>query len=625
MGKIKHLLFGIGSLAFILSMAYPGEPVWAQGQPLTFSAYGDIPYGSGEYPALQQHITDHNRYSPSAFIVHIGDMLSGSCDESKYADFANFMRGLAVPAYIVVGDNEYSDCDDPVAALALWKKYFLTFGESFCGAPYTEHQSVRSENIAFTMNGVLFVGINLVGGSVHDQNEWNTRMQQDADWISQQFQAKVSQVRAAVVFAQTGDRSAVTTFTTKFRAAGAAFAKPVLYIHGDLHSYKFDQPWPEKNLTRLEVPKGSAEPPLEVTINMNTVPAQGMGMYTVKRNPWSGGQPYNMPPCVNAGSDQTIASLSTSLQGQVTDDGDPTGSLNKIWSKVSGPGTVTFGNANTLTTTASFGAAGTYVLRLTANDGQLQKSDEMTIVAQSSGPTPPPPTVSSFNPNNSPIGSEVTIVGSQFINVTNVAFNGTNATSFTINSDTQILATVPNGATTGKISVTNSGGVGVSADDFNVTAPSQYTLIVSTLGSGSVASNPSGGTYNSGTLVTLTATPAAGFQFSGWSGDLTGATNPATLTMNANKTVTATFTAIPPTQYTLTVNTSGSGSVALNPPGGTYSSGTTVTLTATPAAGFQFSGWSGDLTGATNPATLTMNANKTVTATFTAIPPTQYT
>jgi uncharacterized repeat protein (TIGR02543 family) len=73
-------------------------------------------------------------------------------------------------------------------------------------------------------------------------------------------------------------------------------------------------------------------------------------------------------------------------------------------------------------------------------------------------------------------------------------------------------------------------------------------------------------------------------------------------------------------QHTLTVNTVGSGSVALNPPGGTYNVGTEVTLTATPDAGYQFSGWSGDLTGSTNPATITMDSHKNVTATFTAIP-----
>lgn len=142
----------------------------------------------------------------------------------------------------------------------------------------------------------------------------------------------------------------------------------------------------------------------------------------------------------------------------------------------------------------------------------------------------------------------------------------------------------------------------------------QYTLATNVIGSGSVT--PSNGVYNDGENVTLTATPAAGFQFAGWSGDLSGITNPATLTMNANKNVTATFTALPPSQYSLTVNTVGSGSVSLNPAGGVYDAGTTVTLTVTPANGFQFAGWSGDLSGATNPATVTMNANKNVTANF---------
>jgi uncharacterized repeat protein (TIGR02543 family) len=68
--------------------------------------------------------------------------------------------------------------------------------------------------------------------------------------------------------------------------------------------------------------------------------------------------------------------------------------------------------------------------------------------------------------------------------------------------------------------------------------------------------------------------------------------------------------------HSLSVDTVGSGRVALNPAGGTYAAGTVVTLIATPDSGFQFSGWSGDLTGATNPVTLTMNANKNITATF---------
>ena len=140
----------------------------------------------------------------------------------------------------------------------------------------------------------------------------------------------------------------------------------------------------------------------------------------------------------------------------------------------------------------------------------------------------------------------------------------------------------------------------------------QYTLTTNVVGSGNV--NPSSGSFDEGAMVTLTATPDAGFQFSSWSGDLSGSDNPATITMDANKNVTATFTPSSLPQYTLTTNVVGSGSV--NPSSGTYDDGTMVTLTATPDAGFQFSGWSGDLTGSVNPTTITMNANKNVTATF---------
>lgn len=70
--------------------------------------------------------------------------------------------------------------------------------------------------------------------------------------------------------------------------------------------------------------------------------------------------------------------------------------------------------------------------------------------------------------------------------------------------------------------------------------------------------------------------------------------------------------------YTITTSVSGSGAVSSNPTGAVFLSGTTIILTATPAAGYSFTDWSGDLTGTTNPATITLNANKTVTANFTS-------
>lgn len=148
----------------------------------------------------------------------------------------------------------------------------------------------------------------------------------------------------------------------------------------------------------------------------------------------------------------------------------------------------------------------------------------------------------------------------------------------------------------------------------NLTTTTKYTLTTSIVGSGSVS--PASGSFNSGSVQTLTATPANGFVFSGWSGGATGTTNPLSVTMNANKSITATFTAVP--TYTLTTKTVGSGTVS--PASGTFNQGSTQILTAKPASGFIFTGWTGDATGSSNPISVTLNGNKTVTATFTAIP-----
>src|SRR6185369_2239618 len=89
----------------------------------------------------------------------------------------------------------------------------------------------------------------------------------------------------------------------------------------------------------------------------------------------------NQPPSVNAGPDLTVILPATAtLNGSVTDDGLPQGStLTITWSKVSGPGNVTFSNANAASTTATFSQAGNYTLRLTASDTDLTASDDVAV------------------------------------------------------------------------------------------------------------------------------------------------------------------------------------------------------------------------------------------------------
>jgi uncharacterized repeat protein (TIGR02543 family) len=145
-------------------------------------------------------------------------------------------------------------------------------------------------------------------------------------------------------------------------------------------------------------------------------------------------------------------------------------------------------------------------------------------------------------------------------------------------------------------------------------APNQYTLIinVSPIEGGTVYANKTA-PYYYGDVVELTAVPTLGWSFAYWSGNLTGNQNPAVIIIDGNKTVTAVFTQ---NQYTLNITIIGNGQVTKDPDKETYTYGKNVTLTATADPGWSFVGWSGDAHGSETTITITINGNKSITATF---------
>jgi len=145
-----------------------------------------------------------------------------------------------------------------------------------------------------------------------------------------------------------------------------------------------------------------------------------------------------------------------------------------------------------------------------------------------------------------------------------------------------------------------------------------YNLTVSSLGTGTVTLDPATGPYVKGSVVTLIASAEAGNKFTSFSGDIAATSKIATIVMDGDKTVSANFVAT--AQYTLTVNVVGSGSVLLNPVNtGVYDAGTVVTLNAIANTGNLFSAYSGDITGEASSMPITMDGNKTITATFVPI------
>ncbi|PQJ96418.1 hypothetical protein CXB77_10535 [Chromatium okenii] len=175
---------------------------------------------------------------------------------------------------------------------------------------------------------------------------------------------------------------------------------------------------------------------------------------------------------------------------------------------------------------------------------------------------------------------------------------------------------------------------------FIVAAPVNYQLTVKKTGSGSINSDPNGincgsncsANFESGSAVILTAVPASGYEFNSWSGCTPFATNPLQCQVDINKaqTVSATFTAVAPVTYQLTVSKVGNGAVSSDLFGincgsdctENFASGKLVTLTAKPDTGATFVSWSGCAAVAANPlqCTVKMSKAQTVTATFAVIP-----
>lgn len=151
--------------------------------------------------------------------------------------------------------------------------------------------------------------------------------------------------------------------------------------------------------------------------------------------------------------------------------------------------------------------------------------------------------------------------------------------------------------------------------EMNITAvftQNEYAVLVNALGSGSVTKNPSQLNYHYGDAVVLEAIPQSGWAFGHWNGDLTGSENPASIVINGNTSIQAVFFQL----FNLDVLTDGEGVVSRDLEQDQYTDGSVVTLTATPSIGWEFDHWEGDLTGIDNPATVIVNSKKSVKAVF---------
>ena len=154
----------------------------------------------------------------------------------------------------------------------------------------------------------------------------------------------------------------------------------------------------------------------------------------------------------------------------------------------------------------------------------------------------------------------------------------------------------------------------------------QYELIMAAGANGSVSPPAGDHYYDPGTQVQISATPNQGYYFSGWTGSYTGTQNPYTITMDSDKTMTASFTATPPAQYTVSLSASPTAGGTVSQSGsGTYNSGDSVTVTATPNSGYTFTNWTEGAgvtpVSSSNPYQFNITGTRNLVANFSGGPP----
>ncbi len=235
---------------------------------ILFYAMGDVPYTASDDLLLPKQIAELP--TDGAFVVHVGDIKGGAppCLPGIYDKVDRMLRECKTPLFIIPGDNEWNDCliPSPETAWGYWVKHFMRFDQNWQHNLPVFRQLDREENFSFVIDNVLFLGINIVGGRVHDEEEWKVRLQQDFDWVQKNMDHYGEDLSSVVLFGHAHPNPSHKLFFEQFNVLAKSFEKPILYLHGDGHTWVHDHPFEAKNILRVQVDQGAKGPPVQVRV-----------------------------------------------------------------------------------------------------------------------------------------------------------------------------------------------------------------------------------------------------------------------------------------------------------------------------------------------------------------------
>ena len=250
---------------------------WNVGEPVTFYVTSDVPYNNAEENVLSR---DLSRLPDDAeFVVHLGDVgiaATTSCAESMYEDASYILKSSSrAPVFVLPGNQDWNECPNPDAAFDNWMQYFHRFEDNFSHRFAVTRQLGREENFSFLHNGVLFVGLNLVDGTVPDQTEWNVRHQECVQWAEQALNDfGPDEYRAVVLLGHARPTALLGDFFWPLINDINEINKPVLYVHGNaMQGWTVYKPFSDASrLKAVELEKGGKSPPVKIRVGMGADP-----------------------------------------------------------------------------------------------------------------------------------------------------------------------------------------------------------------------------------------------------------------------------------------------------------------------------------------------------------------
>jgi len=213
----------------------------------------------------------------NTILVHLGDFNSPyatSCVESSFTTTVNMYMQSSIPVYFVPGDNEYNDCPNATEAMGYWKQHMLGFETKYWPRPSWEIRRQApeySENFAFLQRDILFIGLNLPGGIVHDRDEWYDRHEANLEWINATATNYTENYTTMVVLAHADPTIEINDYFFQgfYSLVETNGDKRVIFVHRNLGVDNWKREHGYNEISNLDVVtvEGSVWPPLWMQID----------------------------------------------------------------------------------------------------------------------------------------------------------------------------------------------------------------------------------------------------------------------------------------------------------------------------------------------------------------------